>query len=514
MKRTIIIFSCLASIFVSGCKKEIKTDGMAQLILTLSSEGEFADAGALASANSFMPDVKTKAEAGVDINEFSLRIYDASGESQVLGWDRFSDVPSVIALDPGSYIVKAKSPGEKKVAWSQPIYAGSQNVAVEAGKTQNISLVCTIANMKVTVRCTEKFLSEMNPDFVVSVSSKDGVIDFNSEVIAEGRAAYFDVAPLTLDVRATRKTGAEVNHHVEITDVAPKDHHVFTIDASETGYVDLGTNGISIDYSVNGKEQDITIDGIEENPVDEEPVVPILNSTSIADGSQDVALGTQSVDFVYSVPVKLSDNAVVTVNETPVTASVSGTKVIVPLGTLAASTLYSVNVTAGAVLNNADGTPAEAASLTFTTAAEQPAESIIIECPGVESPAEYKASELPQGASVEFTLRAKVDNGIDKFILSVESEALKGLVSGVEQNENVDLANMSESEIAFWGTLFGITDPSTQVKGVTDYSLSVGKFIPLINQFAGVGKHVMSVEIHDAAGNVKKVTITIIITEG
>lgn len=521
MKRAIIIFSCIAAVLLTGCKKEMTGNTQkAQLVLSLSSEGEFTDAGAVSSEGTNESEAMTKAD--VDINNFSLRIYNASGESEVLGWDKYSEVPSVIALDPGNYVVKAHSPGNSPVAWEQPKYAGEQSVSIAAGKTENVALVCTIANMKVTVKCTEKFINEMNPDFVISVSSKDGVLNFTSETLEAGSAGYFDVAPLTLDVRATRKTGGEINHRVEITDVAAKDHHVFTIDASETGYMDF-SSGINIDYTLNGKEQDILIDGIEEEPIDDEPVIPVLNSTSIAEGSVDVALNTQSVDFVYSVPVKLAQDVAVTLNDVPVTASVSSNTVTVPLGTLVASTTYRINVPAGAVLNNADGTPAEAASLSFTTVAEE-------ELPGdvaiTMSADGYNLDEPIVFSKVSpikvFDLKVEATNGIDKYEVQVMSEALQGLVTSMEGdnpgigaacNYTVDLANMTGSHLSFWGGLFGITEPATQVKGKTSHTLSVGDFLPMMAMFAGVGDHVLDITITDTTGVSLKQTVTFRVTE-
>lgn len=510
--------SCIVGLFVVGCKSEIKSGKTAFLSFTLSSEGEFTEPEPMPSST----ENATKAASDIDINTFSFRIYDAAGK-EILGWDKYSDVPSVISLDPASYVLKAQSPGNKPVAWEQPVFKGEQGVNVAAGKTTNVNLVCTISNMKVTIRCTEKFLNEVNPDYVVTVSSKDGVLNFTSETIEAGTAGFFDVAPLTLDVRATRKTGGEINHHVEVKEVASKDHHVFTIDASETGYVGLTETGITIDYSVNNKEQNIVIDGLEENPIDDDPVAPVLQSTSIASGSTDVALSVASVDFVYSVAVKLAQDAVITLNGNAVAANVSGNKLSVALGTLAASTAYTVNVPAGAVLNSKDNTPAAAAILSFTTAAESgnpdPVDiTMAVDGYELDQPIIFSAA-----APLEvFDLKVTAANGIDQYIVKVMSDALRGLVDSMERDNpgigadcdyTVDLANMTGSHLTFWGGLFGITDPATQVKGKTEYTLSVGGFLPLMSAFAGVGDHVLDITIVDGNGASINQIVTFRVTE-
>lgn len=517
MKRAIIILSCLTGLLLAGCKAEIRSGKTAFLSLDLSSEGEFTEPAPMQSS-----EAATKAD-NVDVNTFSFRIYDGAGK-EVLGWDRFADVPSVISLEPGTYSLKAQSPGDKAVAWDQPIFKGGQSVSVAAGKTTNVNIVCTIANMKVTVRCTERFISEVNQDFVITVSSKDGVLDFDAEVIAAAKSGFFNVAPLTLDVRATRKTtGAEINHHVEISDVAARDHHVFTVDAVETGYADLGKDAITIDYSVNNKEQDIIIDGLEENPEDNDPVAPVLKSTSIAAGAENVALTVSAVDFIYSVPVKLAQDAAVTINGTATTATVSGNTLTVALGTLEASTAYTVSVPAGAVLNSADNTPAEAAELSFTTAdattEPEPADiTMSVEGYNLDAPIVFAKS-----APLEvFDLKVTASAGIEQYVVKIMSEALKGLVDGMESNfpgigaecnYTVDLANMTGSHLGFWGSLFGITEPATQVKGQTAYTLSVGGFLPAMATIGGVGDHVLDITIIDGNGGSFNKVVTFRVTE-
>ena len=66
-----------------------------------------------------------------------------------------------------------------------------------------------------------------------------------------------------MDLYAVRKNGGTVTHHMEISEVAARDHHIFTLDAGGTGYADF-SNGISIDYACNEKEEHIIIDGTDE----------------------------------------------------------------------------------------------------------------------------------------------------------------------------------------------------------------------------------------------------------
>ena len=345
MKKIILTSIILTALVFSGCKREElgygKTEQV-ELALSIVSDDEFSP----------VPDEGTKSDADLnnnnDVNEYSLAIVRTSSGETVKSWDRFADVPTVVTLEPAEYRVDAKSPGDKAVAWAQPKYAGSQTVTVVAGQTQSIAVTCGITNMMVTVKCTEAFLNEMNDDFTITVSSKDGVLVWEKNIVEAGNSGFFDVAPLEIDIKGTRKTGGNINHHASIKTVAAKDHHVFTVDASETGYMDF-TDGISIDYSVNGREEDIHIDGLEENPVDDEIAVPEVSAASIAEGAADVPVETASVAITYTTNVSVASDAAITLNDQPCTASASGNVVTVTFPALTAGTSYTLAVPAGAV---------------------------------------------------------------------------------------------------------------------------------------------------------------------
>ncbi|HIZ87897.1 MAG TPA: DUF4493 domain-containing protein [Candidatus Coprenecus pullistercoris] len=272
MRKIILASAVMAAVFVTaGCNKEnidVYGGGTARLELSLSAEGDFVEVNAM-----------TKSEVTADVNEFSIAVIDMATDRTVSSWDRFADVPESVSLVPGEYRIEAKSPGNLPVAWNQPVFEGSQTVTVSAGSTEQVSIVCTIANMKVSVRCTDAFLAEVEPDFTVTVASGDGPLIFTQDRISAGDAGYFDVAPLTMDLHAVRKSGGVVTHHMEIDAVEARDHHVFTLDASGTGYADFSA-GISIDYTCNEKQEYILIDGMEEKPVDpEDPDTPSASIT-------------------------------------------------------------------------------------------------------------------------------------------------------------------------------------------------------------------------------------------
>ena len=255
MKKTVLALTVVVFVLLAtGCNKEgVSYSGdKAQLTLSLTAKGSFVDV-----------DPVSKSEETADVNEFAINIVDVASGRTVYSWDRYADMPGTVSLDPAVYRVEAGSSVKQPVAWNQPVFFGSQEVTVEAGSTAQVSVVCTIANMKVSVRCTDSFLAEVETDFTVTVTTEDGPLIFTKDRIDAGDAGYFDVAPLTMDLYAVRKSGGTVTHHMEISEVAARDHHIFTLDAGGTGYADF-SNGISIDYACNEKEEHIIIDGTDE----------------------------------------------------------------------------------------------------------------------------------------------------------------------------------------------------------------------------------------------------------
>ena len=513
MKKILTATIVLAVAVLSGCNRNErygKTEGTAELSLSISSEGEFTPLPAT-KAETSEDDVK------VDVNDFRLVIKSSEG-SEVESWSRFADVPAVIGLDPGSYTIEASSPGQKAVDWTQPKYFGSQSVTVTPGEVENVAIVCKLSNMKVTVRTTEKFDSEIE-DFTVTVSAKDyaGIMAFTKAIVTEGRSAYFDPTALTVDINATRKAkeGVEIENMniiqtMEIPAGAAQDHHIITLDASETGYTDLsGEDAITVVYTLNNKEVPILVDGLEENPVEDEPgTAPVLSSSSITDGSVDVPVSTSSIDLTYSSAVALAEGASITLGDQACEAAVSGNTVTVTLPALSESTQYTLTVPEGAVVSAADASlAASAVTISFTTGAaesgepEEPAITITATA-GIDEPVTYSKSALPS----EFNLTVKAPAGIEKYVVNVKSAGLQGLLDMMTMSYSVDLANMNAAEEGFWGNLFGIT--SADVKGKTELVFQIAAFLMAMPEETNE----LEVVITDKEGNTITKNLTIIMT--
>ncbi len=258
MKKILFAMSAAAVMF-AGCKKtEITTSeaGLGSVSFSISSDNS---------------EYVTKAELPqVDVNTFKVKITGKdNGYSEE--WASVSEMPGVLELVSGNYTVTATSPDAKPVAWDQPVYGGSQDFTVMVGKVSNVNLKCSITNMMVTINPTDDFLNELT-GWNVTVTSEDGHLTWNRTEYDEGKAAFFDVAPLNVLVKGERFDGTEVIQQTLIIDeVAAKDHHIINLDAKVTGSIEEGGLHLTVDNTVNDRNENINIPGLEEIPVEDEP---------------------------------------------------------------------------------------------------------------------------------------------------------------------------------------------------------------------------------------------------
>lgn len=314
--RKLVFLAISAALVLSGCVKEGNINGIGEygsVSIGLSSEGEFAE-------------VKSGGE--VNVADFYLKIL--QGASVVKSYSKYSDVPNAIELSPGSYKVEAGTSANADAEWDQPIYYGSQEFSVSAGEALSLDLTCTLSNMKVTVTCSEAFNNEISEDFEIAITNGKGTLIFDKTKIDAGTSGYFSVGTLTIDLTATRKgTGEEILEHRVIEGGAAKDHFILNFDAQETGSISFGDSGITIDYSLNNREEEIIVPGEDETPVEEpdpgEPedeYLPTIGGNGIEDSPITLSKAASSAtDFAMTVDVNIAtlnsktiDNILVTIS--------------------------------------------------------------------------------------------------------------------------------------------------------------------------------------------------------
>lgn len=256
----------LAAVVLAGCRKAVHTDeatGTLEMNVSASSA-----------------DYVTKSTTNSDVKEFVINIT-RPADGWTRNFPRFADMPQMLDLGSGNYIVTASSLYQEPAAWDQPIYSGSKAFTILAGELTPVSMVCSLANMKVTIVPTDNFNEEV-ASYTVSVTNAPSwdAADVAAKTlswtksntqddIAEGKAGYFTVAPLLVKVDGYRAIDPDGNNECHaamvITNVSPRDHHTIRLDARVTGQAGFQ---LIVDDSVVEKEDDVMVEGWDETPVE------------------------------------------------------------------------------------------------------------------------------------------------------------------------------------------------------------------------------------------------------
>lgn len=265
-----IVYTIIAAaLLLTGCNTDVFiNDGTGQMKLDLSCSEEYNSVG-------------TKAGSYEDIiNKFNVKI-----ERPVDGWlktfDQFGTINgTVIALGSGTYKITASSPEKEDAAYDQPIFLGSEEFTIKTGQVTNVSLVCKVSNVKVSINLSENFVSELS-DYSIIINNGTGFLtweknadknDFTPAVV-EGKtvytsikSGYFSVAPLTIQVNGHRSIDNSSTSRVYyVQTVAAADHHILNLDANVTG--SLGNINITVVDTVNDIESSYVVPGFDEIPV-------------------------------------------------------------------------------------------------------------------------------------------------------------------------------------------------------------------------------------------------------
>ena len=134
---------------------------------------------------------ETVLRSGRNINtqDFIVSIYNVQNVLQN-EWT-YKEMPEVLTLSAGEYVLKVKSHEPHDAAWDAPYYYAEKNFAIVADQMTVIGdIVCVLSNVKVTVEYSDDLLAVLGEGCKVNVGLGLGTLDFS---IDESRAGYFTV---------------------------------------------------------------------------------------------------------------------------------------------------------------------------------------------------------------------------------------------------------------------------------------------------------------------------------
>lgn len=198
---------------------------------------------------------------------FSIEVVNAGGVTVASYDDHRELAENPLRLQPGIYTVKG-STGEKggDAVFGKPVYAGEDQVTVEAGKVSSANIVCTLSQVMVTVESSEEVDASFK-EIVVTVTNRD---NFNT-----ASNLIFSSADGTIDNEGYFACTGLLNYKVylvnqddEISDgevagtldnVKARDHYILKLSLSGDSDGSAIFPGVDVDESTNDKNYDIVI---------------------------------------------------------------------------------------------------------------------------------------------------------------------------------------------------------------------------------------------------------------
>ena len=203
-------------------------------------------------------DVNTKA----DYNSKQMRVVikNSAGVTKFETNDHTADlVGKELSLKQGEYTIEAVSYGWDGNAGADcAYYTGKTTVTIEKGKTATANLVCSLANVKVTVAFEQAFLDKLgNGSINVQVKSATASITPVDFAPKGTSVAYFPVSDLTVAYTVVSAVGITSSKELPISEVSAKDHYILNFKNQAAG---TGNVTVTVDPTMNQYTYDFTID--------------------------------------------------------------------------------------------------------------------------------------------------------------------------------------------------------------------------------------------------------------
>lgn len=203
-------------------------------------------------------DVNTKA----DYNSKQMRVVikNSAGVTKFETNDHTADlVGKELSLKQGEYTIEAVSYGwDGNAGVDCAYYTGKTTVTIEKGKTATANLVCSLANVKVTVAFEQAFLDKLgNGSINVQVKSATASITPVDFAPKGTSVAYFPVSDLTVAYTVVSAVGKTSSKELPISEVSAKDHYILNFKNQAAG---TGNVTVTVDPTMNQYTYDFTID--------------------------------------------------------------------------------------------------------------------------------------------------------------------------------------------------------------------------------------------------------------
>ena len=189
-----------------------------------------------------------------DVSEFALKLVSADG-SFSRAWDSLADFDPAEKIPVGTYTMSAYYGNLEEEGFDKPYYLGQSDVAVRYRENTPVEILCTLANVKVTVEYSDAF-KKYFADYATTIHAAEGdYIKFEKE---ETRAAYVKPGKITIQTYLKKQNGIESTFEpAAIENAQPRQHFRIKLDIADNA---AGEAQLSISFDETTETQPIAID--------------------------------------------------------------------------------------------------------------------------------------------------------------------------------------------------------------------------------------------------------------
>lgn len=245
---------------VSGCERdEERVTGYGTMNIRLSANSSVIEVGASSNTRSDKTDVilaqTTRGENAVPTaSDFALTLL--KGDLQVKQWGSYTDFDEKEKIAVGEYVLKASYGEAKKEGFEVPYYEGSSEVRILEGENTDVDITCYLANVQLTVKCSEA-VQKYFSSFTMQVRSSAGTpIDIAKD---DARPVYLQPGLLVLEAQlkkqnAMKETKLEL---LRIPETAIRQHYIVNVDVNGG---EVGNSMLNVTYHTVKSEEKVEID--------------------------------------------------------------------------------------------------------------------------------------------------------------------------------------------------------------------------------------------------------------
>lgn len=214
-----------------------------------------------------------ESRAVTDLSPFIVEVVKSDG-SKVASWT-YATMPPAPTFAVGTYTVRVKSHNPQPVEWEKPYYTGEQQFQIKANDVTDVDpIVCTLANVRVSIEVTEALKKASAGDVKITFTGEPGVdLEFAPDETRSGYFAYTEgLSTMKVHFEGTVSGAREDFTHV-LKDIQPGQHRLVKFalrinpnpPADETGNIEIPEGeGVMVDCGVTTYEVDGTVSSKED----------------------------------------------------------------------------------------------------------------------------------------------------------------------------------------------------------------------------------------------------------